>query len=343
MALAKSVVIGISGGVDSAVSALLLKQAGYDVFGAYIMMHEHSADGIEDARAVCNKIDIPFLTVDAYDIFKENVEKYFCDTYLSGRTPNPCIFCNPTVKFQILLDFAQKNNIENIATGHYTGVAFDERWYIIPSNDKKDQSYFLYRLTQQQLSKLIFPLFNKSKDEVRLIAKENELPVFNKKDSQEICFIKNEHYTDYIFRKTGASSPSGSFILTSGEKVGTHKGILNYTIGQRKNLGVALGKPVFVKEIDAQSNNIILSFEDVTNCKEIYANNLVFQRKIIQGKEKYRAKIRFSAISEPCTVERLEDDLIKIVFDNSVRAATKGQSAVIYDNFGIVGGGIICN
>ena len=336
--------VGISGGVDSAVSAYLMKEQGYNVTGAYLIMHDIGEKGTADAKCVADMLGIPFIAIDLKREFEEYIIKYFVSTYSQGRTPNPCIFCNPLIKFETLNNFAEKNSFERIATGHYAGVGFNDktkRYYIKKSLEGKDQSYALYRLNQMQLSKITFPLYNFTKDKVRAIAQNAGIKVYNKPDSQEICFIKDNNYSYFIENYTGESYPKGFFVL-DGQEVGRHKGIIRYTIGQRKKLGISCGCPVYVSKIDTEKNRIILSKDDITDCKGIIVNDIVLQKlERLNGQTECDVKIRYSSKAAKAIIEMISENSIKAEFNEPQRAATPGQSAVFYEGDGILGGGII--
>ena len=339
----KDILVGMSGGVDSALTAALLQKQGYRVLGTYCIMHDQDKDGLKDAATVARHLGIELTTVDLRQRFDEIVVTDFLKEYARARTPNPCIICNPTVKFHGLLAEADAHGIEHVATGHYADIRRDEpsgRYYVAASAEK-DQSYMLYRLTQEQLPRIVFPLFNSKKEENRRLSDAYGIPVFQKPDSQEICFIRDEAYTDYIERRLG-SFPKGDFWLREEDRaVGTHKGLIHYTIGQRKNLGIALGAPVYVTELDTENNRVILSKTDVVNCTEITVTDPVFQKLSPKATRfKAEAKIRFSAKTAPCTVI-VRNGLLHARFETPQRAATPGQSAVFYKDGKVLCGGFI--
>lgn len=339
----KSVILGLSGGVDSAASAALLKNDGYKVTGAFCIMHDNALASLKDAEQVAKSIGIDFITLDLRDEFKQFVIEPFVNSYINGRTPNPCIGCNPTIKFNALLKAADKAGALNIATGHYAGVRYIEesgRYCITISTSGKDQSYTLYRLTQEQLKRIVFPLYNRSKTDIREIARQYGIPVADKRDSQEICFI-NGDYNEYIEKSLNRRIPEGRFILEeSGQTVGTHKGITGYTIGQRKGLGLSMGVPVFVTRIDTDNNNVYISKTDPL-FKELFCNDIVWQG-IDDLKEPLpvTVKIRYTAKQAKAVISKYEK-LIRVSFDEPQRAVTPGQSAVFYKNDIVLGGGVI--
>ena len=342
------VYIGMSGGVDSSAAAYLLKKQGYDVTGFTFKLWEKEDDtDINDAKAVCEKLEIPHITVDLKEKFKETVLKNFYDEYQAGRTPNPCVMCNPNVKFKRLIHHADEIGAYYIATGHYCRIFHDEndgKFYIQRAvSEKKDQSYMLYRLRQDVLSRLIFPLGEfLSKDETRELARENSLQNAEKKDSQEICFIDpTDNYAEYI-KRAGFTSRPGEFVDKNGNILGIHQGILNYTLGQRKGLGIALGKPAFVTKIDFEKNRITLGDnEDLFHTTVISQQNVfaAHSPEIYDGKE-VLAKVRYSAAPAEAVL-KIDADRIITEFKQPQRAATPGQSIVFYDGDRVLGGGFI--
>lgn len=345
----KRVLIGMSGGVDSSVAALLLKKQGYEVIGVTLKLWEKKKDdlAISDAKAVCNKLEIEHHVLDFRDDFRKNVIDYFAKEYMAGRTPNPCIACNKYIKFATLLNKAQNMfNCEYIATGHYAKIDFNERigryFLRMSKTDKKDQTYVLYNLTQEQLSHILMPLGNYEKEEIREIAEKNNLINAKRRDSQEICFVEDNDYVGFISNQYNYVPKKGNFVDISGNKLGEHKGIINYTIGQRKGLGIALGKYQYVIKFDIEKNEVIIGdekylFNDILFCKEL---NFVAIENLTNSME-VTAKIRYGAKPVKATIVPVEKDKVKVVFNEKQRAITPGQAVVFYDNDIVVGGGTI--
>ncbi|MBR5478669.1 MAG: tRNA 2-thiouridine(34) synthase MnmA [Clostridia bacterium] len=339
----KKILVGMSGGVDSSVAAFLLKDE-FEVIGVTLALHGDCSDAVKDAKAVCDKLGIPHYIEDKSDIFKRYVIENFIDEYRNARTPNPCIWCNYYIKFGVMSDLADKYGCDFIATGHYVSRGYDEEseeFYLYPAEyGEKDQTYALYRLTQTQLKRARFPLGSLSKDEVRKIAESLGLDVANKKDSQEICFIPDNDYGGYIERAIGKSKP-GNFIGPNGEILGTHKGLIHYTVGQRRGLNVAYGERIYVAKLDTENNAVILGLEGVQNTDVVYADTLTFLTdKKIDGTFYCDAKIRYNGKASPARVE-IQGDEMTVTFDTMQRAASPGQSVVLYKDGRLLGGGIM--
>ncbi|HHD2752225.1 TPA: tRNA 2-thiouridine(34) synthase MnmA [Clostridium perfringens] len=352
----KKVVIGMSGGVDSSVAAYLLKEQGYDVIGVTMQIWQEdkeyeereggccSLSAVDDARRVAQKIGIPFYVLNFRDSFKRNVIDYFVDEYIQGRTPNPCIACNKYLKFNELLQKAKGIGADYVATGHYAKIEErDGRFQLIRANDdRKDQTYALYNLTQEQLEHTLMPCGEYTKDKIREIAKEIGLDVHNKKDSEEICFIPDNNHGRYICEAAPNKVREGNFVDKQGNVLGKHKGIVYYTIGQRKGLGLALGRPVFVTDINPVTNTVVVGpeediFKTDLVCKEV---NLISVDEL-EGPMEVEAKIRYSAKPAKATISPMENGRVKVSFEDKQRAITKGQSVVFYKDDLVVGGGII--
>ena len=350
-----NVFVGMSGGVDNSVAALLLQREGYQLSGINLCLLRRSecaedrsgtADA-EDARAVAARLGIPFHTVDLSERFREIVIRNFIEEYEAGRTPNPCILCNRTIKFGAMLDEILKLGGDCVATGHYAQVMQDPetgRWLLKRGADhRKDQSYFLYRLTQEQLSRTLFPLGGLEKEQVRRIAEENGLINANKRDSQDICFVPDGNYAAFIERTTGKVSPTGDFLDAEGRVLGRHKGFIRYTKGQHKGLGLPTAEPLYVLRKDPDSCAICLGPDS-----DLWTNELVAEEMnwisipALTESLRVTAKTRYSHRESAAVVEPLVEGRVHVVFDEPQRAVTAGQAVVLYDGELVVGGGTIC-
>ncbi len=355
----KRVVIGMSGGVDSSVAAYLLQKEGYEVIGVTMQIWQDKSEdaveveggccslsAVEDARRVCNKLGIPFYVLNFKQVFEKKVIDYFVEEYFLGRTPNPCIACNRYIKFDALLEKAKALEADYVATGHYARIYYDEDYqrYVLKKSATiaKDQTYVLFNLTQDQLAHILMPLGDFNKEQTREIARELDLSVANKPESQEICFIEDNDYGRFLGEKRGEDIKPGFFVDTKGNKLGRHKGIIHYTVGQRKGLGIALGKPMFVVEIIPERNLVILGDETEVFQRELTASdvNMILYDKLKEPL-KLKAKIRYSTKEADAEVIPLGDDRVRIVFDQPQRAITPGQAVVFYDGDFVVGGGTI--
>lgn len=354
----KKALIAMSGGVDSSVAAYLMQQRGYDCTGITLKLFDKddgeekeekaccSLDDIEDARNVCRKIGIPYYVYNFKDSFRENVISRFIDAYETGRTPNPCIDCNRFIKFEKLMRRADELDFDCVVTGHYATVEFNEatgRYLLKKSVDlSKDQSYVLYSMTQKQLSKTVFPLGEMTKEQTRALAEQLDLINARKHDSQDICFVPDGDYAKFIERYTGKEYPNGDFVDESGRVLGEHKGIIRYTVGQRKGLGLALPHPMYVKEKNLAENKVVLCENSALFSKELLANdiNLISVDKIDEP-IRVNARVRYNQKEQPATVYQLDDDTIRVVFDEPQRAISKGQAVVLYDGDYVIGGGTI--
>ena len=352
----KRVVLGMSGGVDSAVAAYLLREQGYEVIGVTMQVWQDdngftereggccSLSAVDDARMVADTLEIPFYVMNFKEVFREKVIDYFMEEYVEGRTPNPCIACNKYIKFDELLHRAEALGADFVATGHYAKIYEKDGRMVIEKaiDDTKDQTYALYNLTQEQLRKTLMPCGEFRKTRIREIAREMDLGVGNKKDSQEICFIDDNDHGRYIYEKKPELRIPGRFVDESGKTLGEHKGIAYYTIGQRKGLGLSIGRPIFVSKIDKDKNEVVLSDESALFKTTLYADKLNWILKDSIA-ETYRttAKIRYSGNPAACTIYPLADGNIKVVFDEPQRAITAGQAIVFYDDNLVLGGGTI--
>ncbi|WP_105615139.1 tRNA 2-thiouridine(34) synthase MnmA [Vallitalea okinawensis] len=356
--MSKKVVVGMSGGVDSSVAAYLLKEQGYEVIGVTMQIWQDEdtcsiedqggccgLSAVEDARRVANQLDIPYYVMNFKSEFQDNVIDYFVDEYIKGRTPNPCIACNRYVKWESMLHRSLAIGADYIATGHYARVLqLDNGRYTIQKSAtaRKDQTYALYNLSQEQLKKTLMPVGEYTKDEIRVIAEKIDLQVANKPDSQEICFVPDDDYASFIKEETGYVVPEGNFVDQAGNVLGQHKGIIHYTIGQRKGLGLSLGKPGFVVEIRPETNEVVIGDNEDVFGHRLLANRLNFMTiEKFDGELKTKAKIRYSHKEADCVIRMIDQDTLECVFDEAQRAITPGQAVVFYDGDYVLGGGTI--
>ncbi len=338
------VYVALSGGVDSAAAAIILKEQGYTVKGVTLRLKpDNLADGdIRDAQAVANTLNIPLEILDEREDFKK-ITDYFCDSYLQGLTPNPCVLCNPTIKIGKLVDFALKNGAKFVATGHYCNIEEENGRYFIRRNpSSKDQSYFLCGLNQHLLKNVRFPLSNLSKPEIRELAQSHGIPVAQKKDSQEVCFIPDNDYISFIENEKKPNAISGDFVSSSGEVLGRHAGIYKYTIGQRKGLG-AFGKPMYVLEINPENNTVVIGDNNELFKNSIHIKDINFLDDELKETE-FSCQVKIRCAAKPAdAIFRKTQTGAEIIFSEPQRAAAPGQTAAIYKDDILIGGGTICN
>ena len=348
----EKVLVAMSGGVDSAVAAHLIHAAGQDACGVTMKLLCGAGvsscttdEDIAAARAVAEQIGIPYAVKDFSGAFEEKVILPFITDYENGRTPNPCVSCNRHLKFAALFAHAKEEGYAHVATGHYARLlqGANGRTLLLRAKDEtKDQSYMLYALSQAQLAAARFPLGGLCKDEVREIARAAGFASAERKESQDICFVKGESYTDFIERYTGKTYPAGDFVTTDGRVLGKHRGIVRYTVGQRKGLGLALPAPLYVVRVDAEENRVILGEERELYTRRLRAKgvNLIAADRLT-GEERLTARVRYHQKDSPATVIQTGADEVEIIFDEPQRAVTPGQAVVFYDGETVVGGGVI--
>ena len=357
--LKKKVVVGMSGGVDSSVAAMLLKEQGYDVIGVTMQIWQDEETqvleenggccgltAVDDARRVAEKLDIPYYVMNFKQEFKASVMDYVVEEYLRGHTPNPCIACNRYVKWEALLKRSLEIGADYIATGHYARVdRLPNGRYAIRNSvtAEKDQTYALYNLTQEQLAHTLMPVGEYPKEEIRRMAQAAGLPVAHKPDSQEICFVPDNDYASFIEREAGDRVPKpGKFVTADGKVLGQHKGITHYTIGQRRGLNLPMGNRVFVTEIRPETNEVVIGANEDIFTTEVLCDRVNYMSVAdLAEPKRVLAKIRYNHRGDYCTLHRQPDGRVLCVFENQVRAATPGQAVVFYDGEYVLGGGTI--
>ena len=354
MSTKKNIIVGMSGGVDSTVAVYLLQQKGYHVLGVTLQLADHyikdkskQSHVIEKAKAVCDRFGIEHMVVDRMTGFDTCVVKYFADSYFSGNTPNPCVQCNLLLKWDSLLKIADEKGIKNIATGHYAKIIKEGKNHCLYKgvDPVKDQSYFLWRLTSEQLGRTVFPLGDMTKTEIKRIAKELHLPQSNQSESQDVCFIPENDYKlflkQYFPNRMNEVKP-GDFVDMEGNIVGKHEGYYRYTIGQRKGLGLAMGEPVYVREIHPSSNTVMIGKAmDMEDMGCIVSEVNWLDGGDPEGSQDIEVKVRYRNKGVSARLEPLEHGKYHIMFSEPVFAVTPGQSAVFYKGSKVLGGGVI--
>lgn len=347
-------VIAMSGGVDSSVAAFLMKEKGFECIGATLKLHSKeneinteqsccSSKDIEDAKSVADRLNIPYFVYDFEGEFKEKVIDNFVSVYENGGTPNPCIECNRHLKFKKLFEKMKELRYDYVVTGHYARIEEKNGWFYLKKgvDFSKDQSYVLYSLTQEQLAHITFPLGDYSKEEIRNIAEKQGFVNASKKDSQDICFVENGDYAGFIEKYTGKKYPQGNFVDINGNVLGVHQGIIRYTNGQRKGLGVAFGKPMYVAGKNIDDNTVTLCTNEELFSRELVADNFNWLIPNFDGELKCKARVRYNMKEQDAVAFKLDSKKVKVVFDNPQRAITKGQAVVLYDGDTVLGGGTI--
>lgn len=352
----KKALIAMSGGVDSSLAAKLMVDQGYNCIGCTMKLYHNedigiersrtccTLDDVEDARSVAYKLGMPFYVFNFTDAFRNTVIRKFIESYQKGITPNPCIDCNRYMKFDKLFERAKILECDYIVTGHYARIEAKDGKFILKKavDGTKDQSYVLYSMTQEQLAHTLFPLGNFRKTEVRAIAEQNGFVNADKPDSQDICFVPDGDYAHVIELQTGNKSVCGNFIDKQGNVIGNHKGVINYTIGQRKGLGISSPEPLYVCEINAENNTVTLGRDKDLYQTEAYAEDVNWISGNAPGSEiKCKVKIRYRQPEQDAVVKPISETAVRIIFDQPQRAITPGQAAVIYDGDTVLGGGVL--
>ncbi len=352
LSMKEKILLAMSGGLDSSVSAYLLQEQGFEVIGVTFIMFDDKETGefrdyVNDARIVADMLNMKHYVKDIREDFNKKIISYFVDSYMNGLTPNPCALCNPKIKFKTLIDFADELGIEYVSTGHYAIIKKENGRFFVskPADDWKDQTYFLWRLSQEYLRRTILPLSELTKDQVRQIAVEQKFTnLIHKRESYDVCFVAGDNYRAYLDRylkEKHLTVEEGDFVTEDGKVVGRHKGITHYTVGQRKGLGIAMGVPYFVKKIDKESNRIIVAPRENTQSNSLIINDInLMKYEQLPTEKRFLTKIRFRDGGHLASV-KIDENKAIVTFDEPVFGVAPGQSAVFYEGNDLVGGGVI--
>ena len=341
----KKILVELSGGLDSSVAAILLQNQGYEVVGCMMLLRDSEAfrEDKKVTESVAKQLGIDFHIVDFQEKFKEEVIDYFINTYKEAKTPNPCIVCNQKMKFGLVFELAKKLNCDHIATGHYACVKHENGVYsLYKAKDlTKDQSYVLHFLDQDKLSRIIFPLGDYTKDEVRALARASALPCVDKPESQDICFVSDETYADFIQKNSDYVPTPGNVVDTKGNVLGQHEGLINYTIGQRKGLGLAFSEPMYVLSLNKDKNEVLLGSKDETFANEVCVSNFSWiSGNAPTNKFECQAKLRYRQTPKDC-LAKVDGNSVILEYPEGIDSVTPGQFAVLYVGDRVLGGGII--